>query len=520
MSIVRNFIRVEDLPAPLIRHLNGLWRRRWTVVIAAWAAALIGWFGLWLLPDSYESRAQVFVQTETVLQPVLGDVVATPDYADRVDVMRLQLLARPNVEEIIYRAGLDRTIETSNEVEHRAAMQDLVDSVAEDIRIESPRDMYFVISYAHGEPDVARRVTEAVLNLLIEQDIGASLSEGGAARRRLDLQIDDFEERLSANELRVAEFRSDHAVELAATEGVDRRAAQKENDLARTAEQISDTRGRILTLENLLSATPRGASGGELERLRVELAALRSKYQDTHPDIRGVTARIEELERNSGALAKNPEFIRLQSELSVARNAIAALEAREQSQREELQNLVVAAAQAPAVIAELTQIERQYKTTKDTYEELLHRRDRLHLTQNLGPAGRGVEYQIFERPERAIKPSAPPRQLLIYASIFVALGAGVGVGVLLNLIDRTYTQSEELEKAFGLPVLGAFTETPSVDVRATRRRDALRLAGAGAALFVMGFVYTYLSVGRLPASLGEDAAAPVQSQSASNEAAR
>ncbi len=517
--MVRNFIRVEDLPAPLIRHLNGLWRRRWTVVIAAWIAALAGWFGVWLLPDLYESRAQVFVQTETVLQPVLGDVVANPDYADRVDVMRLQLLARPNVEEIIYRSGLDRTIEASNDVEHRAAMQGLVNGVAGKIKIESPRDMYFIISYAHGDPNVARRVTDAVLNLLIEQDIGASLSETGAARRQLELQIEEFEERLSANELRVAEFRGEHAVELAATEGVDRRLGQKENDIARTADQINDTRGRILTLENLLSATPRGASGGEIERLRVELAALRSKYQDTHPDIRGVTARINELENNSGSLATNPEFVRLQSELRVTRNSVAALEAREQTQRDELEALIVAAGQAPAVIAELKQIERQYETTKGTYEDLLQRRDRLQLTQNLGPGGRGVEYQVFERPERAIKPSAPPRQLLIYTSIFAALVAGVAVGVLINLIDRTYTQSEELEKAFGLPVLGAFTEMASAEVRSTRRRDVLRLAGAGAALLVVGVLYTYLSVGRLPATLDEEARAPYQTTNQIIEAA-
>ena len=117
--MLRNFIRIEDLPAPLIRHLNGLWRRRWLVVAAVWGAALLGWFGVWLLPDRYESRAQVYVQTETILQPVLRDVVASLDYTDRVDVMRLQLLARPNVEEILYRAGLDREIEATSEIERR-----------------------------------------------------------------------------------------------------------------------------------------------------------------------------------------------------------------------------------------------------------------------------------------------------------------------------------------------------------------------------------------------------------------
>ena len=111
--------------------------------------------------------------------------------------------------------------------------------------------MYFVISYAHGDPEVARAVADATLNLMIEQDIGASLSESGAARRRLELQIQEFEERLSANELRVAEFRHAHAVELAAAEGVDRRRDQKEGELTRIADEIGQTRGRILTLEKL-----------------------------------------------------------------------------------------------------------------------------------------------------------------------------------------------------------------------------------------------------------------------------
>jgi polysaccharide chain length determinant protein (PEP-CTERM system associated) len=502
--------KLNNLPPPIVRHLNGLWRRRWVIVAAAWAAALAGWFGVWLLPDEYESRAQVFVQTETILQPVLRDVMANPDYSDRVDVMRLQLLARPNVEEIVYRAGLDKTIDATNEIERLAAMQGLVNWVSNSIEITSPRDMYFVISYAHGNPETAKRVTDAVLNLLIEQDIGASLSESAAARRRLDLQIEQFEERLSANEMRVAAFRREHAVELAASEGTSRRRDQKEDELARAAEEMSRTRGRILTLQNLLSATPRSASGGELERLRVELADLRSKYQATHPDIRGVQARIAELERDDGGLSSNPEYVRLQSELRVAENAVEALEEREILLREELNALDIAVGQAPEVLAELQQIERQYETTKNTYEDLLARRDRLQLTENLGPAGRGVEYQVFERPERAIKPVSPPRQLMIFAVILAAPIAGIGFGVLLNLIDKSYTQSVELEKAFGLPVLGAFTEAPSEVIRADRRRDLIRLAAAGAAMVFVGGLYNYLSVTRLPADLTEEARVDLQ----------
>lgn len=503
---VFQFFQFENLPPPIIRHLNGLWRRRWVVAAAAWLAALAGWFGVWLIPDQYESRAQVYVQTETILQPVLTGVTAQPDYSNRVEVMRLQLLTRPNVQEIIYRAGLDKLIETSNPVERQARMQGLVDWVSGKIRITSPREMYFVISYQNGDPEVAKRVTDAVLNLLIEQDLGASLSENQAARRRLDLQIEEFEEKLSANEQAVAAFRRQHASELATTEGADRRRDQKENELARTTDELAKTRGRILTLQNLVSATPRSATGGELERLKVELAELRSKYRESHPDIRGVEARITELERDDGsALSSNPEYIRLQSELRVARDSIATLQARQAILEDELNALDIAVGQVPAIMADLQQIERQYDTTKKTYEDLLERRDRLQLTESLGPSGQGVEYQVFERPERSINPSSPSRAMLIYAVIILAMGAGVAVGLILNLLDKSYSQMSDLEEAFGLPVLGAFTEAPSVAVRHQRQRDVMGLAGAALGIVLLGVLYTYLSVSRFPTDVAQEA---------------
>ena len=104
----------SDLPQPIVRYGVGLWRRRWTVVAFAWLTALACWLAVWLIPDSYEARAQLFVQTENILQPVMGDVTASPDYERRVQVVKRSLLTRPNVEEIIYRAGLDQSIDASS----------------------------------------------------------------------------------------------------------------------------------------------------------------------------------------------------------------------------------------------------------------------------------------------------------------------------------------------------------------------------------------------------------------------
>lgn len=490
--------KFSDLPQPVLRALNGLWRRRWLAVAVAWGAAMAGLIALWLVPDKYESRAQVFVQTETILEPVLNGFTARPDYSRRVEVMRLQLLTRPNVEEIIRRAGLDKTIDANSAMERRVKMQGMVDWVAGQIKIESPREMYFIISYKNSDPAIARAVVDAVLNMLIEQDLGASLSESEAARRRLDLQVEEYEEKLTANENAVAAFRAKHAAELTATQGSLRQRELKENELVRVSDELERTKGRVLTLQNLMSATPRHASGGELDRLKVELSALRSQYEDNHPDIRAVQARVNELEKDDAALSANPEYVRLSSELKVAQDSVAALSVREARLKDELAALDFAAGQAPAVEAELRQIVREYEQTQKTYEELLSRRDRLDLTRNLGAAGRGVEYQVFEWPSESLAPSDPPRLLLIIGVCLAAAGAGAGAAFALTLLDKSYTQASELQAAFGLPVLGAISETPSQRVHEDRRRDAIRLAAACAGFVAIAGVYAYLTVFRLP----------------------
>lgn len=492
--------KFSDLPQPVLRGLNGLWRRRWLAVAVAWCAAIAGLAALWLVPDKYESRAQVFVQTETILEPVLNGFTARPDYSRRVEVMRLQLLTRPNVEEIIRRAGLDKTIDAKSPMERRVKLQGMVDWVAGQIKIESPREMYFIISYKNSDPAIARAVVDAVLNMLIEQDLGASLSESEAARRRLDLQIKEYEEKLTANENAVAAFRARHAAELTAAQGSLRQRELKENELIRASDELERTKGRVLTLQNLMSATPRYASGGELDRLKVELSALRSQYEDNHPDIRAVQARVSELEKDDAALSANPEFVRLRSELKVAQDSVTALTAREARLKEELAALDFAAGQAPAVEAELRQIVREYEQTQKTYEELLSRRDRLALTRNLGAAGRGVEYQVFEWPSQSLTPSDPPRFLLIIGVCIAAAGAGAGAAFALTLLDKSYTQASELQAAFGLPVLGAISETPSESVFAFRRKDNMRLAAACAGLAAIAGLYAYLTVFRLPSA--------------------
>ncbi len=498
---------LSNLPQPVLRYGVGLWRRRWVVVAVAWAAALAGWLAVWLIPDQYESRAQVFVQTENTLDDVVDDLAARPDYEQRVSVMQQALLTRPNVEEIIYRAGLDKTIEASSPLEQRVKLEGMIDWVAGQIKIDSPQPLYFEIRYAHGDPKIARDVVDAVLDLFIEQDLGASLQENQEFKNKLDSLIAARERRLAAKDQEVARFRRENAEELAIVEGNQRRRDQLEANLSRVGDELAAAKLRVTTLQTLLATTPRTTTGDQLDAMRVQLAELRSQYEETFPDIQALKARIAEMEASGvGVLPDNPEFRRTQNELRAARDQVSALETRETKLSAELEALAFTIAAAPEVQAELQRIIRDYEQTQKSYELLVQSRDRLDLTTELGPGSQGVNYDVREYPRRAYKPVSPPRALLIVASVLAAFGVGAGAALLFTALDKTYGQTSELQSAFGLPVLGAISEAASAPVKRARLFDLARLTGACVALFALGVFYVYWDVMRLPSGIELEAA--------------
>ncbi|HNR77185.1 MAG TPA: Wzz/FepE/Etk N-terminal domain-containing protein [Parvularculaceae bacterium] len=507
--MVRSF-ELADLPAPAIRYGVGLWRRRWTVAAVVWASTLIGFFALWLIPDKYESSAVVYVQTESVLDPVMNGVTARPNYEKRVEVMKLQLLTRPNVEEIIYRAGLDKEVTATNPREKRAQMEKLIDWVAGEIKIASPQEMYFNIDYKNSDPAIARNVVDAALNLLIEQDLGASISENEEARKRLDAEIAAFDERLTAKEREVAAFRRAHAEELALVEGNDRRRDLMEADLSRVTDELAFAERRVQSLRNQLASAQSTSSNVELEKLLVELAALRSQYQENYPDIQAVKARIEQLQAaGANARPSDPEYRRISADLRAAQDVVAGLADRQKRLRSDLDVLAVTIGQAPRVVADLQRIERDYEQTRKNYEELIERRDRLSITANLGAGTQGVAYKIFEHPETSLIPAAQNFRIILIALVLLgSVGAGLAAAFVLTWIQKSFSQTEELKSAFGLPVLGALSEVKSEAVLLARKRDGLRLALASVALAGVTAFYVYWEVMRLPSvEIGGDATA-------------
>ncbi len=193
---------MDELLQQVLTALRGMWRRRWIGLAVAWAVAVIGAVVLLRIPDRYEATARVYVDTQTVLKPLMAGLAVQPNVDEQINMLARTLIARPNVEKIIRSADLDLAAKTQIEKDK------LVDSVTQRIKFSSVgRENIYGVSYQDTDPERAKRVVQDLLSLFVESGVGNKRRDTESARRFIDEQIKTYEKKLEEAENRVKEFK-------------------------------------------------------------------------------------------------------------------------------------------------------------------------------------------------------------------------------------------------------------------------------------------------------------------------
>src|SRR5437870_883813 len=181
---------MQELIEQLLALLRGMWQRRWIGLGVAWATAIIGAVIVFRLPDKYEASARVYVDTQSMLQPLMSGMAITPDAGGQVAILSRLLLSRPNLEKIIRKSDLDTSAGKN--------ATDLVDLAAGSLTIAraGTGDNLYTIAFRYPDGRKARDVVQAALSTFIEQSLGQTRGGTDTARRFVDEQIKDYENKL------------------------------------------------------------------------------------------------------------------------------------------------------------------------------------------------------------------------------------------------------------------------------------------------------------------------------------
>lgn len=533
-----------DVLAQVLGYARGAWKRRWYGLALAWVICIGGWAIVATLPNKYDVRARVYVDTDTLLAPLLRGLTVETNLTQQVEVMQRTLLARPNLERVIRMADMDLNIKTPDDLNVALANLGKVVSVSSE---RGARNL-FNITYSSSDPRTGLKVVQSLLSIFVETNVGDTRREMEQAQAFINRQIADYEAQLQAAEKRLAEFKQSNIGKLPREGTAAQAVANAEAQLQAAKRARTDAASRLDSLRRQVASTPETVSvdvapaimmssggatqqsaqeaalSGRLQDLERTLDALTLRFTDKHPDVaetKRQVARVkadleaerkrasqeaqtrppEAAARTTRASQPNPVYQQLKLRMSDMEAEAALAELRLAEADEEYKRRLSQATEAADLEAKASNLDRDYGILKKQYDELLQRRESARLAQAKDDRrDSSFQFRIIDPPVMPTTPSGPPRLVFASAALVIGLGVGAGLCILLTLLDDTVATVSRLRRAFSYPVLGAVSK---LQTAMDRRRRVMGVVsfGAACAILMLAFGGILLAASRFPLNL-------------------
>ncbi|MGE5666076.1 MAG: XrtA system polysaccharide chain length determinant [Betaproteobacteria bacterium] len=464
---------MEEIIQQLVVILRSMWLRRWAGLAVAWVAAVVGLIVVSRMPDRYEAEARVYVDTQTVLKPLLSGLAVQPDVNQQVTMMARTLITRPNVEKLIRASDMDLGVQNPKQ------MDALVEDVTKRLKLSGGgRENIYDISSRDTNPALAKRVVQNVVSMFVESGLGDKKRDAETARRFLDEQIKSYEKQLLEAEDRLKNFKLRNlgvAGAGGATDYVSRIGGLNEEigklrmDL-RAAEQSRDAIKRELAGEDpvMLPEPGSGSAGSpvpEVDARTKAAAATPGRYTPS----------------------TNPVFQQLKSSLAEQEANVAALRARLGELQGRMDAMRASAGQVPQVEAELSQMNRDYEVLRKNYEALVGRRESARMTDSADATAGMADFRVIDPPRVSPTPVFPNRLVFVALALAAALAAGVVASFILSQLFPRIQDAKTLRTMTNRPVLGSVSLL--LDAAMVRKERVLNVAfasGVGMLMLMFG----------------------------------
>ncbi|MDC3132114.1 polysaccharide biosynthesis tyrosine autokinase [Opitutae bacterium] len=333
-----------------------------------------------------------------------------------------------------------------------------------------PRRMSLIvnIAYTHPNPIIAARIanlfSDEYINTMLSQNIDASMKAVEDLRKRAEQKKNRVEEL----ELQLAEYRElKKAVSLDKQENIAAEQLASLNQIKTTAkmnlDQAEIRRNLILDYQKqgkelwelpFISEQIRVTTLiDQISTIRIAISTLSKRYREKHPEMKSLLQQLQEL----------------QSELDYAvQNAVDNISGSFVESRDNFKQASKRLLEKEREMIELskTRVEfnsliRDLEVEQMTYQKLTALMAEEKIQVNIKNANARIIDKAF--PPREDRPSSPNILLNIAGGFFGGLIFGMGIVVLVALIDDKVKSVYDIEATLALPILGIIPKIKKLD---------------------------------------------------------
>jgi capsular exopolysaccharide synthesis family protein len=444
-------------------HFLDYWRvirsRKEIVLAVAILVVLTGTVYTLMLPNIYRSQVRISVSEDSPeIDPFSGGQYYGTVYNPYFLRTQFEIIqSKPIIYEVITRLNLEKEWgKEGAKIPREVAYKILANS----INVMQQRDTsLIVISVNRDNPEEASNIANELAEVYRHSRLNKAMTDAKKAIDQIGQAVKEQLLRVEAAENNLQKIRKDLDI---ATYGGEGHYDVDEMRLQEMEGQCLSAKAEMLDKETLLE-TLKGLEDKDLieqasyitfdqivvntvqqiQDIDVQLSSLDADYGANHPEVRRYTLQKKKLEetlklrlqalRNGletdYKLAKS-KYERLDKELSAVRSSSI------ESQGEKNRPYRIASAQLEA--------------ERLIYNQLMskHRQEIITLEVPSNPV------DIIDVAEPNRRPVSPNLFMNVLLSIFVGLGAGVGLAYFIEYLDTSIKTADDVERILGLPVLG------------------------------------------------------------------
>jgi len=317
---------------PVLSMIRTLWKRKLLIGFVAGLLGLAAMAIIFALPTVYRAQVVILVESQRIPSRFVASTV-TADLNDRLSNLKQQILSYSRLLTIINKYGLYR------DERRTKAEEEIIDLMRKDTRLELERGWSteqpgaFRISYEGPDPAVVAQVANELGALFIDENLRSREVNAVGTSEFLEDQVAEAKKRLEEQEARLTEYKRAHNGELPQQENtlnaslsrlqVQLQGVQDDISRAQQAKLLRDSElataqaSRAAIVQMTAKVAEPGRAGGdaraaqtESAQLEKQLASLRARYTDNHPDVkllREALARVKEREAQRSAGEQGPK---------------------------------------------------------------------------------------------------------------------------------------------------------------------------------------------------------------------
>jgi polysaccharide chain length determinant protein (PEP-CTERM system associated) len=488
-----------------------LWKRRWyalaVFVLVVSGAAVYSW----LVPDVFQSETRVMVETPLVSENYVRPTVQSTA-EDRIGSIREQLASRTFLERMIEQFQMYGYGTRSEFV-----MENAVKAARKQIGIQKTSDNTFTIAFVSPEPQFAQMVTRQLAQEVIRISNTSRKNKVLATDQFIDEQLRQSKAALTAQEEKIARFKSVHLGELpeqgnanmSALNGLHSQLTAIENAMQQAQERdklldfkVQERKRLNLLSQRLSTAEDSGKPApadtktsssleAELEAKKALLEQYMAKYTPNHPDVLTITRDVNRLEQQiqQQKSARNEELAPateltaetgkkyeqtdqrdpMEASFQFEADGIKAEIARREKEKKEILkqiNLYQSRLNlAPSLDQELATLMREWDAAKTQYDNLQKQKFSTQMATTVEVDKKNETYRIIDEANLPVKAQYPNRLQIVLLGIGGGLLLGFGAAFGRELLDTAIASEEEAKRVLNLPVLVTIPTVPKAKKR-------------------------------------------------------